>query len=96
MKRFLLVLAAAAAFAVLEAAPVRKITIIHEVKDNPKIYFGGMPDDPELGRAVNSFLRVCGWFDMWEKDKADYELKLRRSGPQVVGDLNIGGAPVAS
>ncbi len=96
MKRFIFFCVLAAAAVVLEAAPVRTITVTKQVEDNPKIYFGGMPDDPELGRAVNSFLRVCGWFDMGEKDKADYELKLRRSGAQVVGELGIGGSPVAS
>ena len=95
MKRFIFFCILTAAV-VLEAAPIREITVRKEIKDNPKIYFGGMPDDPELGRAVNSFLRVCGWFDPGKKDEADYELKLRRSGPQVVGELGIGGSPVAS
>ena len=71
MKRFIFFCILTAAV-VLEAAPIREITVRKEIKDNPKIYFGGMPDDPELGRSVGSFLRVCGWFDMGKKDEADY------------------------
>ena len=96
MKRFWLFCVLTAATVVLNAAPVRTITVTKQVEDNPRIYFGGIPGDPELSRAVNSFLRVCGWFDMGEKDKAAFELKLHRSGAQVVGDLSSGGAPVAS
>ena len=96
MKRFLLILALALTAVALKAAPVKTITIIRDTKDNPTIYFGGVPDDPELSKAVGSFLRVCGWFDMGGRDNADYELKLRRSGGELVGDLSVGGAPVAS
>ena len=96
MKRFLIFCVLTAAAAVLEAAPVREITIEKRTSDNPTIYFGGIHDDPELSREVGSFLRVCGWFDPGEAGKADYELKLRRTGSQVAGDLSIGGAPAGS
>ena len=95
MKRVLLFCVLTAVFAALNAAPP-VLKIIRDVEDNPKIYFGGIPDDPELSRAVGSFLRVCGWFDIGDKSTAVFELKLRRSGSQVVGDLSSGGAPLTS
>lgn len=70
------------------------LTVTKQAEDNPTIYFSGMPDDPELSRAISGFLRVCGWFDPGSRDKADYTLDVRRSGGGVTASLAIGGAPV--
>lgn len=80
----------------LAAAPVRTVVITKQAEDNPRIYFAGMPENPELSREVSTFLKVCGWFDMGTKDKSDYTLTLRRAGELVAADLAIGGAPVGS
>ena len=96
MKQLWSFLVLAAAAVVLDAAPIKTIDVVKGVSDNPKIYFGGIPGDPELSQAVGSFLRVCGWFDIGDKNTADHELKLRRSGTQVVAELSTGGLPMAS
>ena len=82
--------------AVLAAAPVRTVTLTKTAEDNPRIYFAGMPENPELSREVATFLKVCGWFDMGTRDRSDYTLELRRSGDLVAAELAIGGAPAGS
>ena len=95
MKRLALVLLLAFATLSASAAPAR-ITVKKKARENPTIAFNGAGVAPKLATEVGNFLAVCGWFDMGQPGKAEYELKLRGEGGSVIADLMIGGAQIAS
>ncbi len=73
------------------AAP-KKIELVRTVRTNPLLYFSGVPGDGELTRELRSFLGSCGWFDLTNDARAEYNLAAAKSGDSVTLTLTVGGA----
>lgn len=81
----------------LSPAAAETIVVSGKIKDNPKISFSGIVINPELDRAVRSFLESCGWFEVVpDGEKSDYRLDARLSGDILTLNLAMGGAPAGS
>ena len=91
MKRFItaLFLVLAAASALAEPATIK---VVKKARTNPTIAFDGRGVDPALAGEVGNFLAVCGWFDRGQPGKAEYALKLRRSGRTIFAELSFNNA----
>jgi len=95
MKRLALALLLTLASLPVLAAPAR-IKVEKQARQNPTISFNGAGIDAQLANEVGNFLAVCGWFDLGQPGKAEYDLKLRGDGGSVIADLAVGGAQIAS
>ena len=77
-------------------AHAKPLVVEASVRDNPTIFFKGVSGNAGLSRAVQSFLYACGWFDLTNNPKADYQLSGKVSGNIFYFQLTLGGAPLGS
>lgn len=78
------------------AAPVTRIQITKSVKEDPSIYFSGIPGDSHLSNEISNFLRVCGWFALSNSKNADYQLDGSFDGNFVKISLSTSGMPIGA
>lgn len=72
------------------------VVVSKNVTANPTLRFAGVAGDPELSRAVESFLRASGWFDLTTAENADYVLSGAVRGDVAALDLTMGNAPLGT
>ncbi|MBO5763459.1 MAG: PD40 domain-containing protein [Lentisphaeria bacterium] len=72
------------------------INISGESRTNPKICFRGIPGNADMTRQITSFLKACGWFDVVDDPKAEYELTGSYAGGKTTISLSMSGAPVGA
>ena len=96
LKPIVFAVCCAAALLFPAASSARVIEIRKGAGLNPSIAFPGVPGDAELGRELNRFLSVCGWFDpasgnrqpdytiLAEKEPAAVKIYLIRGGKERV------------
>ncbi len=95
-KAVLAVILAAGMFSPVWSAP-EKIRVEKSVRDNPALFFSGIPGNQALSAELKKFLGVCGWFDLTaDAARADYELKASPGQGGCRLDLSMGGAPVGT
>lgn len=75
----------------------RIIEIRKKAELNPTVYFSGVPGNPALSKEIQTFLGVCGWFDITNRsDNADYTITAENSGNRIIIRLIHGKKPIAA
>ena len=97
LKNFLLVSGAVfMALSPLSRLSARVIEIRQKAELNPTVYFSGVPGNPALTKELQTFLGVCGWFDITNnREGANYTVTAEVSGSRVIIRLIQGKTPVA-
>lgn len=96
MKYFCALVVAVSAMFFTVSAEAKPLVVEASVRDNPTIFFKGIANNSNLNNAVLSFLRACGWFDLSNNPKADYQLSGKVSGGVFYFELTLGGAPLGA
>lgn len=89
-----LILSLAICFSLLPGTARGEIRISANVSNNPTIHFSGVSGNSDLTNAMRSMLNACGWFDLTNNEKADYQLSATESNNRMTFVLTMGGAPV--
>jgi len=89
MVRLLIIFSAVLILPLLNAADGLRIQ--GRVRENPTVYFQGIPGNPKLSSAVEGFLRACGWFDVTGDASADYVVSGSSTGGTASLRVSMGG-----
>ena len=82
--------------AVLPITARAELRVTGRVRTNPTLRYQGIPEQSELSRAVGGFLKACGWFDVVDDGRSDYEIIGSSSGGQCRIELRAGGAALGA